>query len=350
MLHDELLNVQEEHDEADSSASVETAMPNHVAGPEGNVNNSDADQEVHTFPLSYLEDPDLNTPIVLGPFYNGNYAFSALLPTRMYGLVVEPHSLANSECYIIDPIEFGRILLTNARSQMEPNRPVTEEEINSVAHKLCLVLKLSWCMPQLVQRPIHGHLLVVYAMDRVTGDFIGCMAGKMVPEIDPETQYLSFLPIVSGICPNTGLHQIVFKAILHLVVLIRFRTGVYFFNGHRIARYLQDAVGAIESEEAVSEMANGLASALNESSTTSLIQIQGPLVIGCVVDRATGLIVGYGVGQYQPHPVVNQNGEYAGQAWHREVRGFSFDDYDDSSNIVARFITGIMLRLNNNNQ
>ncbi|XP_033245894.1 uncharacterized protein LOC108154473 [Drosophila miranda] len=131
---------------------------------------------------------------------------------------------------------------------------------------------------------------------------------------------------------------------------IGFRTGAYSFNGHRIARFLLNAVGVIESEEAVGDMADGLASALNVSSTISLIPIQSPLVIGCVGDRATGLIVGYGVGQYQPHPVVNQNGEYAGQAWHREVRGFSFDDYDDSSNIVARFITGIMLRMNNNNQ
>ncbi|BFF89668.1 uncharacterized protein DMAD_08373 [Drosophila madeirensis] len=121
-----------------------------------------------------------------------------------------------------------------------------------------------------------------------------------------------------------------------------FGTELYLFDGFKIARKFLKRLGAVESDTVVCDMAQGLACALNVRSSPSMISIQGPLVIGCVADGAAGVIIGYGVGQYHPHPNVDENGDYVGQSWHMEVRGFALDDDEDRRRLVTEYIRGVM--------
>ncbi|SPP84228.1 Hypothetical predicted protein [Drosophila guanche] len=121
-----------------------------------------------------------------------------------------------------------------------------------------------------------------------------------------------------------------------------FGTELYLFDGIKIARKFLKRLRAVESDTVVCDMAYGLACALNVRSSPSRISIHGPLVIGCVADDVAGAIIGYGVGQYHPHPNVAENGDYVGQSWHMEVRGFALDDDEDSRRIVTEYIRDLM--------
>ncbi|BFF89670.1 uncharacterized protein DMAD_08374 [Drosophila madeirensis] len=212
MFYAKTLRDQNGQDEAESHESVETAIPPQAAGPEHMANN----RNPSTFSLSALEDPELNTPLELGLFYEGDYTFCLVLPPRM----LETHSLTLEECYYFDPVELARTLLTRARSRLVPKKRVRRQEIDSVALQLCMVMKLKSCEPQLVRRPIHGHLLVACATDRDTGKFNGCFIGHMEPNIKLETSELEFRPKACGICTSPKHYDIAFKTTLHFVRLV----------------------------------------------------------------------------------------------------------------------------------
>ncbi|XP_022219898.2 uncharacterized protein LOC111072368 [Drosophila obscura] len=122
----------------------------------------------------------------------------------------------------------------------------------------------------------------------------------------------------------------------------------YIFDGITLARSMLNRLGAVETAEAVCDMAYGLTCALNVSSTTSLIPIHGPLVIACVADGVSRVVIGYGVGQCHPHPNVDENGDYIGQSWHREVRGFAIDDDEERCRIITEFIRCLMIGMETN--
>ncbi|SPP84229.1 Hypothetical predicted protein [Drosophila guanche] len=131
--------------------------------------------------------------------------------------MLETHSPTLEKCYYFDPVELARTLLTRARSRLVPNKRIRRQEIESVALKLCMVMKLKWCEPQLVRRPIHGHLLVACATNRDTGKFVGCFVGHMEPKIKLETSELEFRPKACGICTSPKYYNIAFKTALQFV-------------------------------------------------------------------------------------------------------------------------------------
>ncbi|XP_017140131.1 uncharacterized protein LOC117187191 [Drosophila miranda] len=52
---------------------------------------------------------------------------------------------------------------------------------------------------------------------------------------------------------------------------------------------------------------------------------KGRLIVLSLIDRVTGVLVGCGIGQLQPQPAVDENGDYKGLEWYPEVRGFAIN-------------------------
>ncbi|SPP84227.1 Hypothetical predicted protein [Drosophila guanche] len=131
----------------------------------------------------------------------------------------------------------------------------------------------------------------------------------------------------------------------------RLEEECYAFHFPATARHLLTEVGVEPTEESVLDVSYGLSRAVNVRSPTSLTECpsRGPLVVGVVGDRTAGAVIGFGVGQLHPHPIIDENGDYTGLEWHPEVRGFSIEDDDESRRIVTEFIADAVIRLDEQN-